>query len=52
MKVGLSEDVRAAIPEAVEEVLRELERLGVPASPLPGAIPASPWWEKPAEVAG
>ena len=52
MGVGLSEEVRAAIPAAVEEVLRELERLGVPASPRPGAVPASPWWEKPAEIAG
>jgi hydrogenase maturation protease len=52
MGVGLSEEVRAAIPAAVDAVLRELERLGVPASPLPGAVPASPWWEKPAEIAG
>jgi len=52
MGVGLSEEVRAAIPSAVEAVLCELERLGVPAAPMPGALPASPWWEKPAEIAG
>ena len=51
MGVGLSEEVRAAIPAAVDEVLRELTRLGVPPSPRPGAVPASPWWEKPAEIA-
>lgn len=48
--VGLSPEVRAAIPTAMDEILRELERLGVPASPRPGAVPASPWWEKPVEV--
>ena len=52
MGVSLSEEVRAAIPAAVDEVLRELERLGVPAAPRPGAIPASPWWEKPAGIVG
>jgi hydrogenase maturation protease len=46
--VGLSAEVRAAIPAAVDEVLGELERLGLPAAPRPGSVPASPWWEKPA----
>jgi len=52
MGVGLSDEVRAAIPAAVDAVLAELERLGCPPSPRPGALPASPWWEKPAEIAG
>ena len=52
MGVSLSDEVRAAIPAAVDAVLSELARLGVPASPRPGAVPASPWWEKPAEIAG
>jgi hydrogenase maturation protease len=49
--VGLSAAVRDAIPAAVGEVLAELERLEVPASPRPGALPAAPWWEKPVEAA-
>jgi hydrogenase maturation protease len=48
--VGLSEEVRDAIPAAVDEILRELTRLGCPASPRPAAVPASPWWEKPVEA--
>ena len=44
--IGLSEPVLAAVPRAVETVLDELERLGVPATPL--AEPREPdlWWER------
>jgi hydrogenase maturation protease len=43
---GLSDPVRAAVGAAVESVLVELERLGVPARPK--AEPRDPdvWWER------
>jgi hydrogenase maturation protease len=45
MGVRLSPALRAAVPYAVAEVLRELERLGSPA--LPRRAPRAPdiWWE-------
>jgi hydrogenase maturation protease len=45
--LGLSAPVRRAVDRAVEEVGRELARLGLP--PLPRAHPAPPavWWEEP-----
>ena len=47
-RVGLSPEVRAAIPAAVDAVLAELGRLGRPARRL--AVPATrtSWWEEPA----
>ncbi len=44
--VGLSEPVRAAVPAAVAEVVRELERLGVPARAREAPLPLDPWWER------
>ncbi len=48
MGVGLTPALQAAVAPAAAEVLRELERLGCPAAPRAGAIPAAPWWEAPA----
>jgi hydrogenase maturation protease len=47
MGVGLSAPVRAAVPEALAEVLRQLGRLGV--DPRPRHPPGEPdlWWEVP-----
>jgi len=45
LEVGLSPSVRKAIPLAVEAVLKELERLGFPAVPRPGAAAPDIWWE-------
>lgn len=52
MGVGLSDAVREAVPHAVQEVLRELARLGSPATRR--AVPVAPdvWWEaRPARAA-
>ena len=45
--VGLSTAVRAAVPAAVAEVVKDLTRLGV--APRPRPTPADPavWWERP-----
>jgi hydrogenase maturation protease len=48
MGVGLTPELKAAVPAAAAEVLRELERLGAAASPREKALPAAPWWETPA----
>jgi hydrogenase maturation protease len=45
MGVRLSPALRAAVPAAVAEVLRELERLGRPAVPRHAALPPDIWWE-------
>ncbi len=45
--VGLSAEVRAAVPAAVAEVVRELERLGAPARAREAPLPLDPWWERP-----
>jgi len=45
--VGLSGPVRAAVPVAVAEVVRELGRLGVPARAREAPLPLDPWWERP-----
>lgn len=46
MEVGLSAPVRAAVPAALDEVVRQLAALGVPAHPRP--VPREPdlWWER------
>lgn len=44
--VGLSDPVQAAVPAVVDEVLRELERLGVPATPKPEPVEPDLWWER------
>lgn len=45
MGVRLSSPLRDAVPLAVREVLRELERLGRRASPRADARPPDIWWE-------
>jgi hydrogenase maturation protease len=45
-RLGLSRAVRQSIPGAVREVLRELDRLGAPASPRAHPRPPSIWWEE------
>ncbi len=46
LEVGLSPPVRAAVPAALEEVVRHLAALGAPARPRP--VPRDPdlWWER------
>ena len=45
--IGLSGEVRAAVPAAVEEVLRQLAALGAPARPRPAPGAPDLWWEAP-----
>jgi len=45
MAVRLSPALRGAVPMAVAEVLRELERLGRPAAPRSAPRPPHIWWE-------
>ena len=47
MGVGLTAELRDAVAAAAAEVLRELERLGAPATPRAKALPPTPWWEAP-----
>ena len=47
MGVGLTPELQAAVAPAAAEVLKELERLGLPAAPRAKAVPAAPWWEAP-----
>ena len=42
----LTEPVRAAVPRAVEAVLAELKRIGVPAVPRSEPMEPDIWWEK------
>lgn len=44
-RLGLSPAVRGAVDRVVEEVVCELERLGVPATPREVAQPVAAWWE-------
>ena len=44
--VGMSDPVRAALPAVHAEILRELERLGVPAIPRRAPRPPDIWWER------
>ena len=52
MGVRLSAALRAAVPLAVAEVLKELERLGQPASPRAVPKPPDIWWARPGGEAG
>jgi hydrogenase maturation protease len=45
--IGLTAAVRAAVPDAAAEVVRELARLGVPARPRSQESPPDLWWERP-----
>jgi hydrogenase maturation protease len=44
--VGMSDPVRAALPAVHAEILRELERLGVPAIPRRAPLAPDIWWER------
>src|SRR5512142_1156246 len=46
MEVGLSPPVRAAVPAALGEVVRQLAELGAPANPCPTAREPDLWWER------
>lgn len=46
MEVGLSPPVRAAVPAAVDEVVRQLAALGVPAQRRPDPREPDLWWER------
>ena len=48
---GLSDEVRQAIPAAVEEVLRQAEKLGATYSKRENPQLPAIWWEKPIEMA-
>ncbi len=45
MAIGLSDEVRGAIPAAAAAVLELAERAGVLAEPIVNSAPTSPWWE-------
>lgn len=45
--VGLSEAVRAAVPAAVAEVVKDLARLGVAPRLCSAPGPPDLWWERP-----
>lgn len=49
-RARLSPPVRAAVNDAVQAVLAELERLGSPATPLRTPHAVSPWWERAASA--
>jgi hypothetical protein len=44
--IGLSPEVRAAVPGAVDAVLKELAALGVPLAPRQEPREPDLWWEK------
>jgi hydrogenase maturation protease len=46
MGVGLSPALRAAVPLAAAEVLRELGRLGCPATPRSAPVSPDIWWAR------
>jgi hydrogenase maturation protease len=50
MGARLSPPLRAAVPLAVAQILRELERLGRPAAPRSAPGPLHVWWEEPEEA--
>lgn len=45
-RVGLSPEVRDAIPAAIDAILAELERLGRPARRLAQPVARTSWWEE------
>lgn len=45
---GFSPRVARALPRLQAEVVEELRRWGVPATPVAGAVPPPVWWEEPA----
>jgi hydrogenase maturation protease len=49
MEVGLSAPVRAAVPAALDEVLRQLAALGTVAAPRSAPLPPDLWWERTAD---
>lgn len=49
LEVGLSAPVKAALPAALGEVLRQLAALGVAASPRPAPRQPDLWWEAAAD---
>ena len=48
---GLSDEVRQAIPAAIDEVLRQAEKLGVKITKKENPSAPDLWWEKPANFA-
>ena len=46
----LTDAIRAAVPQAVAEVVEELARLGAAPSPRLHPSTEGPWWEEPAEA--
>jgi len=44
--VGITADVRSAVPDAVDVVLTELDRLGAPAQPRERPEAPDLWWEQ------
>lgn len=44
--IGLSDPVKASVPQVVEHVLAELRRLGAEAAPRLNAAPPRIWWEE------
>ena len=48
---GLSDEVRQAIPAAIDEVLRQAEKLGVKITKKENPSVPDLWWEKPADMA-
>ncbi len=46
LEVGLSPEVKAAIPGAIKAVTTELDRIGLPAVPRKPATQPDIWWEK------
>ena len=38
--------VKAALPRLLDAVLDELADLGLPATPVDGALPPTVWWER------
>lgn len=50
--IGLSPELRSAVPAAAAEVLKELARLGRPAVPREAPAPLQVWWEAEGNAAG
>ncbi|HEX9288634.1 MAG TPA: hydrogenase maturation protease [Anaeromyxobacteraceae bacterium] len=52
MEVGLSPAVQAAVPAALDEVLRQLASLGVAATARAAPRPPDLWWERAPDAGG